>query len=405
MPAPTLGSDLLEALDDIRSIGGELGLRPWSCTVRVRTWTGARVGLGDRTDVDTPIVNMASNGVAQPVYVKQLSRKEIIASGGLYTDRDWKVGPITPPYPSILRVPAGGFDDTTIDPQPTGQPTEIFWFISSPTGTFGVPPGGPTLTNWRNQANYTAYWDQHSQVVSNGFVTQWNDQTGNGRNWISVGNNPTAVTINGVQALGFSNPAQQTLALTSGASSPWTAASGWVAFVVESIGTIGTDSPNAALDQGIFGDAIGALELGLRATGPAVVATISDSIGFKNCQTNIKQTAINVVEFWWDSSNVHVRVNGGSQSSTAAGALAVLPSQPWLGSGYYAHTSNQPAGWFNGYIMAAAAAPSMPANAPTIVSAMLQEYGVASGVVCAKIWEWVTALHYFVILRATGRKP
>ncbi len=231
------------------------------------------------------------------------------------------------------------------------------------------------MVNWRQIANYTAYWDQYTQVVSTGQVTQWGDGTGSGRNFITTSTNPSAVTINGWPALGFSNPTQQTLILTSSVSSPWTAASGWLVFVYESIGTLTADNANACLDQAIFGDSAGSIQMGLRATGPAMVCTISDSVGFKNTQTNITQNVVKIGEMWWDSSNVYCRVNGGTVSQTAAGAVAALPSQPWLGSGYYAHTSSNAAGWFNGYLLAGAALHAVPTNASTIVASMMAEYG------------------------------
>src|SRR5579875_666951 len=139
---PTLGSSILPALDAIRAIGGKLGLRPFTVTARLRVWSGERPGVGAYTDTDTVLTNMAADGTKQPVMVKQVSRRDAIASGGLYTDRDLRVGPITPPFPAALGFLAGGFDDTTADPQPTNSATEVIWIVSSPTGTFGFPPGG-----------------------------------------------------------------------------------------------------------------------------------------------------------------------------------------------------------------------------------------------------------------------
>ncbi len=138
----TYQSTILPALDAVRAIGGLLGLRVFTVTVRIRTWAGPRVGLGGCFDRDVPLTVQAANGTKQNVHVRQVSRREAIASGGKYTDRDLRVGPITPPYAAAFGLSAGGFSDTTLDIQPAPQPTEIFWIVASPSGSFGVPPGG-----------------------------------------------------------------------------------------------------------------------------------------------------------------------------------------------------------------------------------------------------------------------
>jgi hypothetical protein len=129
---------ILPALDMVRAVGGVIGLRPFTTKVLVRTWTGARVGQGTKNDVTTTLYNQFIDGSHQPLLVKQLTDKEIIASGGLYRDRDLRVGPITPSYAASLGLLAGGFGDSTIGPQPTTSPTEIFWNVSGP----GMAPGG-----------------------------------------------------------------------------------------------------------------------------------------------------------------------------------------------------------------------------------------------------------------------
>lgn len=135
-------SVILGPLDIVRGVGGLLGLRVFTVTIVVRTWSGDRVGLGQSMDTPrTALTNKLPNGVdTTPVRVRQLSRREIIASGGLYSDRDVRVGPITPPYPAGLFGSAGGFDESTVDPAQTASyvPTEVFWNV--------VGPGWPTGT-------------------------------------------------------------------------------------------------------------------------------------------------------------------------------------------------------------------------------------------------------------------
>lgn len=132
----SLVSDIMQGLDDIRGIGGELGLRPYKVSFLVRSWSGVRPNDGISTDAP-PVVLTTGNG-CQSVIVKQVSAKEIVASGGLYRDRDLKVGPLTPPYVASLDLPAGGFADATLDPVPTGAPVEVFWNVQGPD----MPPGG-----------------------------------------------------------------------------------------------------------------------------------------------------------------------------------------------------------------------------------------------------------------------
>lgn len=142
--AITFASAIKLALDQRRSIAGLMGLRPFTVFVRTRRWSGARLGLGTFVDNGGGPDIQLTNGTLpapmgpQPVMVKAVSNKDIVASGGLYRDRDLRVGPITPTYLANV-LPAGGFGDSTIDPPQTGSvPTEVFWIVFGP----GMFPGG-----------------------------------------------------------------------------------------------------------------------------------------------------------------------------------------------------------------------------------------------------------------------
>lgn len=66
--------------------------RPITVTVRTRTWLGGRVGLGQHTDSDLLLT---------PNYpVRQLSSREVQASGGRYSLEDVIVEDIVPAYTS-----------------------------------------------------------------------------------------------------------------------------------------------------------------------------------------------------------------------------------------------------------------------------------------------------------------
>lgn len=120
---------VLPVLDFVRGrIPGMLGLRTWTVTVRVRTWSGARVGLGTKTDVDTVITN--SGGYSPKV--TEVSSRDIIASGGALGQAQFRVGPITPEYAT------GGTAPDTMDPPTTTTAREVLFKLE---GT-GFPTGG-----------------------------------------------------------------------------------------------------------------------------------------------------------------------------------------------------------------------------------------------------------------------
>ena len=125
----SFASDILADLDEIRSIPDELGLRPFSVIVRVVTWTGSRPGQAGSLSnyTDTP---MLTGGGHRPK-VRQVTQRDIVASGGLYHAQDMKVGPLTPSYPgSQQNGQGGGVAYSTIDPVVSGQTVEVYYGIS-----------------------------------------------------------------------------------------------------------------------------------------------------------------------------------------------------------------------------------------------------------------------------------
>ena len=127
----SLRDALLPVLDTIRSIAGipAIGIRPYTVKIRVRVWSGSRPGVGSYQDTDTVLSNTITlSGVLTtvPVRVRPVSTKDVIASGGLYTDHDFRVGPMTPQFAT------GGYTGAQLDPVPTGAATEIIWLMSGP---------------------------------------------------------------------------------------------------------------------------------------------------------------------------------------------------------------------------------------------------------------------------------
>ena len=122
---------ILQPLDALRSIAGVLGLRPYTVKVRVRVWSGERPGLGSRTDIDTTLYNTI-NGVQYPVRVRTRSQRDVIESGGQFSDHDFLIGPMTPQYIAPQTGLPGGYLIGQLDPAPTNSATELVWFMSGP---------------------------------------------------------------------------------------------------------------------------------------------------------------------------------------------------------------------------------------------------------------------------------
>lgn len=122
----TLRDTLLPALDQIRAIPAILGLRPHIVSITVRVWTGQQPGDGTYTPTATrEKLDLGSYNVK----VRNVTQREVIASGGLYVDQDLVVGPITPPYSGSA---LDNDNISTFDPVVGGSPTEVFFNIQGP---------------------------------------------------------------------------------------------------------------------------------------------------------------------------------------------------------------------------------------------------------------------------------
>ena len=121
----TLRDDLLADVDDIRGIPGELGIRLFAVSVVVVTDTGARPGLGSRSVTRTPI----KTGLrGQNVKVRNITSRDVIASGGQYTDADIEVGPLTPPFAGMDE----GNSISEWDPKTTTSGREVYYVVTGP---------------------------------------------------------------------------------------------------------------------------------------------------------------------------------------------------------------------------------------------------------------------------------
>jgi hypothetical protein len=120
-------SDLLGTLDTARALLDDVGLRPYTVTLRVVTWEGSRPGQGASSYVDTPITVA---GGRRPKVVS-VSDEDAVA-GGLLTTTTYEVRNITPAYDG------GGFAAHTLDPATKTNPTQVFYILQGP----GMPDAG-----------------------------------------------------------------------------------------------------------------------------------------------------------------------------------------------------------------------------------------------------------------------
>lgn len=126
----SLRDGLLPALDIVRGIPGQLGLRLFTVTVYIRRWSGERPGVGTVTEQSFEL--RVSKG-GQPVKVRTLTTREVVASGGLYRDLDIEVGPLTPPYPgSDADESAIDIFDPDLD---TNTAVEMYFKVTGPRTT------------------------------------------------------------------------------------------------------------------------------------------------------------------------------------------------------------------------------------------------------------------------------
>ena len=114
------------ALDALRTqYPNDYALRLVELKVRVKTWSGSGAAKGSKTTVDTVIAGPSGNRYK----IKEVTAKDVIASGGKYQAGQFKVGPITPPY-------AGGpyTANDIIPPTVAGQGREVYYGVTDATG-------------------------------------------------------------------------------------------------------------------------------------------------------------------------------------------------------------------------------------------------------------------------------
>lgn len=116
--------ELLADVDSIRAeIAGPTGLdvQMHQVQIVVKRWVGERPGsAGGFTKTITDL--------GRRYNVREVSTREVNASGGKYQVGDVKVGPITPEFPG------GGFAPSELAPEPDDARDEILYLLTGPHG-------------------------------------------------------------------------------------------------------------------------------------------------------------------------------------------------------------------------------------------------------------------------------
>lgn len=131
----SLREKFLAITNKLRALPTAFGLRLYTVTMRVTTYTPGIFdvpGEGTPTVIDTPLY---LDGYGTLPFVEKLTTKDIVASGGVYTDGDYRVGAMTPVFVkdecdgsmTVAGVPITWFE------QPEGTvPTQITYLITGP---------------------------------------------------------------------------------------------------------------------------------------------------------------------------------------------------------------------------------------------------------------------------------
>jgi hypothetical protein len=135
---------LLQRVDKIRQIPQKaFDLRQNTIDMVVRAWSGGSAGVGTLAERRTRLYVGGSCNIR----VREITSKDIVASGGLLTLTSVKVGPFTPDYPG------GGLPREAYDPPAQGA--EVLFLIKG----HGMGADGTWFkrVNDHSTANFTTW--------------------------------------------------------------------------------------------------------------------------------------------------------------------------------------------------------------------------------------------------------
>ena len=120
------------AADQALAVPAQIQLRPYTVTLTTLTWTGDRVGVGTDTDGYQVVTNY---GGINPRF-RQVSKQEIVLSGGQLKDQDVVIGPFVFPYDTGNTT--GGTDPKIFSPDVSATNIEFYIKVEGPN----FPTGG-----------------------------------------------------------------------------------------------------------------------------------------------------------------------------------------------------------------------------------------------------------------------
>lgn len=147
----SLVDSLKPMVSSIRSIPGQLGLRPHTVSVVLDAWSGAELGEGALTRTITSIAEQ--NGY--PPKTRNLSSEEIAVAG--YDRETWEIGPITPSFIG------GGTLLATLSNSNLAANTEPHFVITGPSF-----PNGANFRVVRSSTDKALHYTFQVQRVADG---------------------------------------------------------------------------------------------------------------------------------------------------------------------------------------------------------------------------------------------
>lgn len=117
-----------------RGIPNKFGLRQYDIVLRVNGWSGQTAGDGNLTvtDYDVTVNTTEPDSGNNRPNVRQLSQKDVIASGGLYSDIDFRIGPLTPQFVNPIDGLTYGTLPTDVEKTVQATPQDIQIIIKGP---------------------------------------------------------------------------------------------------------------------------------------------------------------------------------------------------------------------------------------------------------------------------------
>jgi hypothetical protein len=145
--AGTVIDNIRFAADQALSVPAQINLRPYTVTLTTITWSGDRQGVGNNTDGYQVVTNF---NLISPRF-RQVSKQEVVLSGGVLKDQDVVIGPFCFPYDDGYGN-TGGLDPTVFSP----STTNIDFYINVQGPNF--PSGGSYFKKiWDNTQRNVMY--------------------------------------------------------------------------------------------------------------------------------------------------------------------------------------------------------------------------------------------------------